>query len=1115
MQHEASEDTPMADEQRNGLAWLPLNNAGLAGLLALLTVLGLVLNKPALESRRPGVETGAAATPLQPPALLVQYARLWEDPFRREINGPPATQEAVNAYVGKLFKREGVEWKPLLCLPVIVPGGPFEDDRELRTRACYAVAAALASCGYQVDQSDRMTYLQLGGVRVVVPATGESKDQDITVPLQVFTRSSAQGPNAARVLVLWINEDDLGEKPLNVLGQVLDRIFPACTSSTAWTRNDVELGILSFVGSDGYRLQLREVSSEAPGLPGRFGNRRPELYVVRATVRTKPLSGGKEATEEPRIIRTVGDDGMLAELLVKELDLRGALGGRRDMIVLVTESDTLYGQSFPQSFEDALRHCSPSKTRAVNRPRLQVVRYLRGLDGRSAERGGVAGKTDEEKKGKKEAGSSPAEGAHGPAQLDYLRRLEEQLVQVRSRTGMAGGRVTAVGVVGTDVYDKLLVLRALRKRLPDAVYFTTDLDARLWDPQELACTRNLVVATHFGLTLREPLPERGGSCWPFLESVVPPFRDSYQTALYFSCRLALRDPKLPDGLRDPGKPWAGYQGCLSPLVYEIGRGQPYQLTIPGEKPGDAKLHPASPREAVRTRPGPGWDGWRFWAGLALWFLSGALLMGAAEWAGRGGACGESGSPAWAARSLCWWRAVLPVLALLWLGTWLLKAGTDLGQFSWLFVGVLAGLGSGAILVWTWSLPVRTLFIAVRQPEDGRYHAWLRAVLALGAGAGGVLALVIIRDHGSSDGEPFSLVLGISIWPSVVLRFAALILGLLLIVSCFREKQKACEKARRMMPRTSRSQDSQRAGSLREKVKDGLNWGLDVKADEPASDDKPLPYPSLLYERYALQSAGPRCLLRSLVLAGLYCAFCLCVLAVFGWPNNPTRGAVSYWANWLVLAASLVVLFTLLFLVKDASKLCRSLVEKLAGGPADGEEWCAEGRHGLERGKDYPPRLATEVLTIRLIAEETHVVNGLIYYPFVLIFMLVLSRYPGLEGFAFSWPLTAVIGLGLAIALSNAVMLRRAAERARKEVLRRLENERAACLNAPPPGSGPASEDKAQGGKAEQYRLAIAEIQAEQGGAFCPISSDPLLGAPLIPFGGMGLLVLVEHLVTSL
>ena len=63
-------------------------------------------------------------------------------------------------------------------------------------------------------------------------------------------------------------------------------------------------------------------------------------------------------------------------------------------------------------------------------------------------------------------------------QFDYLLRLAHALGTQDARLREHGHAIRAVGVIGNDPYDKLLVLQALRPQFPDAVFFTNDLDAR-------------------------------------------------------------------------------------------------------------------------------------------------------------------------------------------------------------------------------------------------------------------------------------------------------------------------------------------------------------------------------------------------------------------------------------------------------------------------------------------------------------------------------------------------------------------------------------------------------------------------------------------------------------
>ena len=200
---------------------------------------------------------------------------------------------------------------------------------------------------------------------------------------------------------------------------------------------------------------------------------------------------------------------------------------------------------------------------------LQVFTYLRGLDGavpgdksNSDDKGEPAGekaKADKDNTGQ----IDPLRGrnmesipASGRSQIDYLRRMQGRLTafheERRRRAGEEG--ITAIGVIGSDIYDKLLILRALKKHFPDASFFSTDLDASLSLPSEYPTTRNLLVASHFGLELH-----------PDVQRAAPPFRDSYQTSTYFSCLLALDDPKACGAVQpsaDKPDPW-GIQGTGS------------------------------------------------------------------------------------------------------------------------------------------------------------------------------------------------------------------------------------------------------------------------------------------------------------------------------------------------------------------------------------------------------------------------------------------------------------------------------------------------------------------------------------------------------------------------
>src|SRR5512146_1888393 len=118
----------------------------------------------------------------------------------------------------------------------------------------------------------------------------------------------------------------------------------------------------------------------------------------------------------------------------------------------------------------------------------------------------------------------------GTSQLDYVRALV-------ARIHDEGEGARAIGILGTDPYDALLIIKALRPFFPHAIFFTVDLDARHLHPSEYKSTRNMVIASPFGLQLE------GG-----LQRDVPPFRSSYQTSAYFAALQAVQHVVCrPDG----------------------------------------------------------------------------------------------------------------------------------------------------------------------------------------------------------------------------------------------------------------------------------------------------------------------------------------------------------------------------------------------------------------------------------------------------------------------------------------------------------------------------------------------------------------------------------------
>lgn len=242
-----------------------------------------------------------------------------------------------------------------------------------------------------------------------------------------------------------------------------------------------------------------------------------------------------------RLSRTIASDEALATAIVDELKLRGVEPGPDQHVMLISESDTLYGRTAPESFEKAfIESAKKTHPAGAESPSKWIFErtFLHGLDGALPQSGKEDNKSEapsKAAKGQSEADTRGADRPYGQGQDDYLRRLADDLKAQDTEGGdetRAG--VAAIGVIGGDVFDKLRVLRALKPEFPEALFFTTDYDASLTMQSELHFTRNLLIASSFGPQLR---PER--------QCHIPPFRDVYESSAFLATQLAMTEEGHP------------------------------------------------------------------------------------------------------------------------------------------------------------------------------------------------------------------------------------------------------------------------------------------------------------------------------------------------------------------------------------------------------------------------------------------------------------------------------------------------------------------------------------------------------------------------------------------
>lgn len=996
----------------------------------------------------------------------------------------------------KQFRDRGKESeKPILVLPVLVPASMYGELTEHRLRVRVAVLEAIAASGYRPANGDHIGYLEIGWLSkpyrgdaggakdAIARQLGEDRDHPLVLPYEWCERSdvlpmpSASGRlptfDYSAVLVMWLSEEHFQDRPQSRLAALVDAIGFDRAAPCHPVAN-LRFHVVGPDDSTTLRLMVDEAqnlsnSCVAPGLRGtKTALGGVKMFVATATAddqlllsmppendpkpdkvpawladRLKPASGcGLQ------VYRTTLTDRELAAALAKELERRRldvrAKKSRiaNDDVAIVTEWDTFYGRAMPYSFASALlygdrgvlKHSKPFPGW------LHTFVYLRGIDGKvpgsdSATSADVTASQKTGDKGKLPEGSAlkfgaPGENPEGLNQADYIRRLADQLADLDEALRREGRQLKAVGILGTDTYDKLLILRALRDRLHGPIYFTTGLDARYVLPSEWRWTHNLVIASAYGLRLHR-----------FFQQSIPPFRDSDQTAIFHATLDAV----------SPAVFGATYKAAPVPRIFEIGRTGPYDLTVdivtpgsvwpirtasemlaPSAQPPPNILAPpsAKPPPSVHPIHPPRYDleiwpegrQWRLWIGM---LLSAAALL------------------------------VMPMLA-----------------------GVRpAKIRPGMFITMT---PV--------------FLVW--SILA-------VLGIVAFLVHAQQvEGEPVALFDRISCWPTEAVRLFAALLCLHLIFKSRSDSRKSNEdiESHFYLQGLTASQvgmkglDYQPLESTKTIIR--LNgWKVTGAA---AGEKEVVVYAQNLWWEYLRRNGQPARMVRVLAMSVAFFLLGLCLFKLFAPPPLPIRGAMAYWMDRFAgVGLSVPLLIILTFYVFDGVYLNKCFIEflKKPGTHYPPKAFLQFHQFGLTDSDDLK-----DYADIQLIARRTAVAGAAVYYPFLVFFLVVAARNPFFADW--KWPLTLLLVLGMLLvsATIGALLLRVAAEEARRHAADEVESR--------------LIQRRAQPGKEKEAR-ALAHlhrlIKNERTGAFSVLSQYPRTAAFLLPSGSIGLWALIEYL----
>jgi hypothetical protein len=336
----------------------------------------------------------------------------------------------------------------------------------------------------------------------------------------------------------------------------------------------------------------------------------------------------------------------------------------------------------------------------------------------------------------------------------------------------------------------------------------------------------------------------------------------------------------------------------------------------------------------------------------------------------------------------------------------------------------------------------------------------------------VLAVGVVCRFCVTDGEPFAWFDGTSAGPSIaIILFAALLSVHFIVKAHFDLRQNWGELTDEF--------------GLRIPSKPGIT-PIEDKIDIVA-----------LWERYRRSGRFLRRVFRALPVTGLYIVALLVILPLIGdFPRTTIRGDFPF----PVLMGSTVCVFLFLtFFVIDAILLHEGFLIQL-----EKKETCwpdatfQKFHYSFELKRPNNESDLADYWDILLISKRTEAVGRVIYYPFVILSLLILARLRCLYNWAWSPVLIVALSMHFSLALYAAWRLPRAARIYRDNVIERLKRRRRQALmvaqRAP-----------------EAIDTMIEEVQSTHKGAFSYLWEQPAIRALLLPSSGIGLATVLQYL----
>jgi len=945
---------------------------------------------------------------------------------------------------------------------------------------------------------------------------GETKDP-LTLPYEWFKYES---PSAAinnstpkkKVLLLWLDASHYEETPYLHLKELVNTL---AGDNDNGVRQKLRIAILGPAGSGGLNtlikksyakqftaitpdnkkpveINLPEKKSPKENPPEKNNNTFPKSSPIinalcntgvagihflspRATVASNRLYAANEPTLEQRFSlqnyrqgkscltfhRTIHSDDRLMESIAQELKFRD-IKHEHSHVVLLSELDTTFGRALPLTFIE--KFCN--KNSETCNEHIHSFHYLRGIDGvapgSTADIGlsSLKSSTSTKKANKEQSDEILIRRPIGAGQYDYLRRIADEIVKIDSNSRKHNGKgIRAIGILGSDVYDKLLILHALRSRLMGVTFFTTDLDAQFLHPAEFKWTRNLLVASSFNLNLN---PHHQGS--------TPPFRDSYQTSIFYSASVALQ--LVSDTFKNKKN------------QFEVSRNGAIALKTPntnnGYKSPQSALHPTKKEQESNLT----------FALIASLLALGLLTLKVLNektkitykfyWLLSGSAVLIliSGFGAWCASS----RNEEPFLMLSGISIWPTEIINSIAFILGLYFICLSirALNSN-------HEDIGREFKLARKTKDQQEEPFLKGngwiiIIALMLSLSALLIAILPYTISYSQ-----IYLMQGVWIIVLLLWFSLIYKYHPIEYLCKSKFISAAKKRKLLCSVKHSKLAINYNKIISTPVDSINeWMKQLEKQDKISIQTYWE----TYEKYASQRNR---FLRTCTMVLIFQAFISVIFTLFGLEAPPLRGNFTRYADSFITVASLLGMLFILFYMADATRLCIVWIRGLTEHDYNWEGSIIKDKADeLNISEPY----AIHWVKLQIVAQRTEEVGKLIFYPFIIIILILFSRINYFDDWGFPQSLAIITSSLIAIALYTGIKLRRVAEKVRSDFIEQLNTDKLVVG-----GGNQLKNDKPTLTQLNELLESVNRIKV---GAFQPLLEQPLVKASLLLLGGVGL-----------